>query len=370
MSENNIPTLIFDIGSYSIKTGLNNEEKPHQIMSAFPASDPNFPIYQEISKDTKVDFCIKNGDITNKERFKYIIETIFDEYFPNGDKDDGSSKRMVFSNIPYSTNKTISYFLEIAFELLPVHEILIKPPAFYSLTPYSQSTTLCVDIGHDVTHIVPVEDGYVISPGILKSYVAGSAIDLFVTSYRTKNTELEKWGQYCDIREFKEQNIIVAPKSLHAEIGGKNDDSSCGYVFGELLLNPKLFEAAIPEGQHASERISSLMETDSLQKLIYHSIQLCDMQNKGALWNRVILTGGCSQIKGLKERLQFELEKLCPSGATPKVSVEKDPIYTCWNGAKTYAQYSEPDRWFTKEQYAEDPSGSHQKFIQYGSLHY
>lgn len=367
MSENSIPTLIFDIGSYSIKTGLSSEDKPHKVMSAFPEGDVNFQIYQEIPRDSKVDFCVKNGDITNKDRFSYIIQTIFDEYF---DKDDSENRRMVFSNIPYSTNKTINQFLEIAFELLPVHEVLIKPPAFFSLTPYSQTTTLCVDIGHDVTHIVPVEAGFVISPGILKSGAAGSAIDLFVTSYKTKHTELENWGQYCDIHDFKEQNIVVAPKSLHAEIGGKSDDSNCGYIFGELLFNPKLFEAAIPEGQHASERISSLMETDSLQKLIYNSIQLCDMQNKGALWNRIILTGGCSQIKGLKERLQFELEKLCPSGATPKVSVENDPIYTCWNGAKTYAQYSEPDRWFTKEQYAEDPSGSHQKFIQYGSLHY
>lgn len=364
---NNIPTLIFDIGSYSIKVGLNNEEKPHQIMSAFPEGDTNFPIYQEIKNDSKVDFCIQNGEIVNKERLSHIVETIFEEYFPNPD----NSERVVFSNTPYSTTKTINSLLEFAFELLPVHEVLIKPPAFFSLTPYSRATTLCVDIGHDVTHVVPVEDGYVISPGILKTGAAGSAIDLFVTSYRNKNTELHNWGQYCDIREFKQQNIQVAPKSLHAEISGStNNDSNCGYVFGELLFNPKLFEAAIPEGQQPSERISSLMETDSLQKLIYNSIQLCDMQNKGALWNRIILTGGSSQINGLKERLQFELEKLCPSGATPKVTIEKEPTYACWNGAKIYAQYSEPDRWFTRDQYNEDPSGSHQKFIQYGSLHY
>ena len=71
MSENSIPTLIFDIGSYSIKTGLSSEDKPHKVMSAFPEGDVNFQIYQEIPRDSKVDFCVKNGDITNKDRFSY-----------------------------------------------------------------------------------------------------------------------------------------------------------------------------------------------------------------------------------------------------------------------------------------------------------
>ena len=112
MSDNTIPTLIFDIGSYSIKAGLINEDKPHQIMSAFPAGNTNFPIYQEIPRDAKVDFCIKNGEVINSERLSYIIETLFDEYFPN--RDESNTPRLVFSNTPYSTTKTISNFLEIS----------------------------------------------------------------------------------------------------------------------------------------------------------------------------------------------------------------------------------------------------------------
>ncbi|KAK8863723.1 hypothetical protein M9Y10_011413 [Tritrichomonas musculus] len=363
-------TLIYDIGSYSIKAGMNTDKSPRFIIStAFPAGETDFPLEKQIPEDSKVEFCVKNGEIVNKERLIFIVASIFAEYFPE-EEDEPSKLRIVFSNIPYSSKKTIGTLAEIAFEILPADELLIKPPALFTLSLYTQMTSICVDIGHDVTHVVPLEDGYVVPKGIMRTFAGGSAIDMFVAAYHDKLTEFQTWGQYLKAIKFKESNAKVAKENIEDEISEEeSDDAICGYMCGELLFNPSLFEAANPDDQSLpTERVSSLMETESVQALISKSIEQCDLKNRGALWNNIILTGGTSKIAGFKERLQAELEKIAPTMINPKVIFADDPQLSCWSGCKLCVQFSQTEKWFSKDQYDDDPSKASDFFLQYGNL--
>ena len=369
MSET-IPNLIFDIGNYSIKAGMSTEKNPKFIIpSAFPAGETDFPIDQAIPKDKKVEFCIKNGEILNKDRLIFIIASIFADYFPD-EEDEPTKLRVIFGNTPYSSKKTINSLVEIAFDILPATEILIKPPALFTLSLFTQITSICVDVGHDITHVVPLEEGYVVPKAISRTFAAGSAIDMFVASYHSKITECQTWDQYSNSSNFKENHAKVSKTNIEDVLGEEdNDYEICSYMAGELLFNPSLFEAACSDDQEVpSDRISSLMETDSIQSLIKKSIENCDLKNRGALWNNIILTGGTSKIQGFKERLQSELEKIAPSMITPKVILSDDPQLSCWLGEKMCVQFAETEKWFTKEQYDEDPKKASDYFLQYGNL--
>ena len=369
MSES-VTTLIYDIGSYSIKAGMSTETVPRfTISSAFPVGETDFPIDQEIPKDKLVEFCIKNGEILNKDRLIFILASVFAEYFPE-EEDEPGKLRIVFSNIPYSSKKTTRTLAEVAFDVLSADEILIKPPALFTLSGYTQMTSICLDVGHDIAHVVPLEDGYVVPKGIFRTFAAGSAINMFVAAYRSKLAECQTWEQYLDTSSFKESHSKTAKDSIEDALENEeNDDEICGYTCGELLFNPSLFEAACPEDQdEPSEKVSTLMETESVQSLIKKSIESCDLKNRGTLWNNIILTGGTSKIEGFKERLQSELEKISPSMITPKVIFADDQQLSCWLGAKLCVQFIESEKLFTKEQYDEDPAKVDSYFLQYGNL--
>lgn len=367
MTQQQSPVLIFDIGSYSIKAGMSNEAKPKYIIpSAFPSGDTKFPIDKEIPMSSPVDLCIVNGEIQNKERFDFIIASIYAEYFPNEDQDP-NNLYLMFSNVPYSSHKTINSIAEVAFDILPGEQLLIKPPALFTLAQYPQLTALCVDIGHDITHVVPIEDGFICSTGVARSFSAGSALNYFISSYQLRLDQCTTWQNYSDANKYKIEHAIVSKTCLEDELN-KNltDDQVTGYTCGELLFSPSLYEAATPEGQQPSERVSSLMECDSIFNLIKHSIENCDMKNKNNLWSNIILTGGSSQIPGLKERLQDKLCAICPPMSTPKITVADDPILSCWQGGTICSQFIDTETWLSKDQYHDDESSVIKTFVQYG----
>lgn len=362
--------LIIDIGDYTIKAGLSTEKIPKYIIpSAFPEGETDFPIDQKIPNDKKVEFCVKNGEIANKDRLIFILASIFAEYFPD-EENEPTNLRVVYGNIPYSSKKTINALAEIAFEILPACEILIKAPALFTSSMFTQTTSICIDVGHDVTHVVPLEDGYVVQKAIFRTFAAGSAIDMFVASFHSKIAECQTWEQYSNANSFKESHAKTAKTDIEDILEEEEDDDKiCGYMCGELLFKPTLFEAAIPEDQETpSDRISLLMETESIQSLIKKSIENCDLKNRGTLWSNIILTGGTSKIEGFKERLLVEIQKIAPSTITPKIILADKPLFSCWDGGKVCVQFSQTEKWFTKDQYEEDPSKVSDYFMQYGNL--
>jgi len=77
------------------------------------------------------------------------------------------------------------------------------------------------------------------------------------------------------------------------------------------------------------------------------------------LANNVFITGGLANIKGLKERLELELQQMLPFQATFKVRISEDPVLSSWRGASDWA--SKPDNissgFMSKEEYEEKGDG-------------
>ena len=362
------PILIFDFGSSHIRTGLATQTLPDlSIPSAFPTGQHNYPIDKELPNDFDPSFAITDAEIDDKDRMTYLFASIFDHYFDES-KPEPTNLRMVMACAPRSIECSVE-LAQNAFELLGADAIIMKPPAVFSLTTFSIETCLCVDIGYDITNVVPVEHNMICTKGINWTFNAGSALDLFTSRYQMGIDSITNWSQMEEARKLKEANIQVSLNYADAINNLSEEDGilEYGLTCGELLFRPKLYEAGISKDGPADTRISTLMEEPGLVKLIDESIKQCDLHNRGDLYNHIIITGGTSKTKGLKDRLLNDLNKITGQYAIPNIFTPDDPINSAWTGAALICQCSsENEQWLTKEEYDEDPNLAYHRFNQYG----
>ncbi|OHT17589.1 Actin family protein [Tritrichomonas foetus] len=363
MATSDIPTMLFDLGSYNIRASLTTDEKPRFIIpSAFPTGEHDFEIDKPIPPECTPSFAISDGEVDNEDRMTYLFASIFDSIFPS-DQPEPIDLRVVLTNAPYPSKKHTSYISQMTFEILQADSIIMKPPALYTLTQFSLPTCICVDVGFDVTHIVPIQDNFVCSPAVMRSTAAGSAVDLYVAVDHLQIENVTTWEQMERARKIKEQVAVVA-LNYEDEIEDPEKEFPC--TCGELLFNTPLFELATPEDQEPDERVATLTEEPTVAALIKKSIEQCDLNMRGKLWQNIIVSGGSTKMKGFRERLLQDLTSISPSTITPKLRFPDDPSLAAWYGQKLCINFSNSEPWFNRLEYEEDPEGVYRKFIQYG----
>lgn len=66
-----------------------------------------------------------------------------------------------------------------------------------------------------------------------------------------------------------------------------------------------------------------------------------DETEQQMLVNNIYLTGGCSQIPGIAERLKKEMLEMRPFQSTFNITIANDPSMSAWLGAKKFASNNE-----------------------------
>jgi actin len=113
------------------------------------------------------------------------------------------------------------------------------------------------------------------------------------------------------------------------------------FMAPEALFNPDL----IKEGD----------ETLGMHKLCFKSITDCDLDVRKDLYENIILSGGSTMYDGLPDRVESEVDKMCPQQGVVKVIATKDRYYSVWTGGSTLSSLSTfESQWITKEEYEEN----------------
>lgn len=113
------------------------------------------------------------------------------------------------------------------------------------------------------------------------------------------------------------------------------------FLAPEALFNPDL----IKEGDNVL----------GLHQMTYGAIQDCDLDFRKDIQANVILCGGSSLFKGLSQRLEKEIEKMCP-GYINLVEIP-DKQYSVWKGGSTLTSLSTFDNmWISSGEYEEEGS--------------
>lgn len=344
-------TIVLDLGSHNIRAGLLNDILPRFIIpSVFPSNSQKFSIEDDIPLNCTPDFAISNGEVLNRERMTYIFASIFDHLFPS-DQPEPTELHFVMNNPPFPTKSYMTYIGQIAFELMEADSIILRPSAYFSQIQFSLPDSICIDIGHDITHVVAIEDYSIYSPSISKSIAAGSSLDLFTSIDQFDVYKYETYQQIEQARKRKEEKSFV---SLNFENDLNNNENYFPFVCGELLFNKKLFETMSPEDKKPDKKTTALMMEPSITNIIKKSIENCHPSKQKILWNNIIVRGGTSLMKGFRERLKRDLREIAPFNAKPRLFFPENPIVDAWQGGKWMANSVE--NWLNKSDYKEDPA--------------
>jgi len=272
---------------------------------------------------------------------------------------------------------------EIMFEYFGVPNVYFAMQEAMTLISAGRVTGLVVNIGHGVTHTVPIVD-YPLHVGrseTMRLDIAGKDITSFLFQLlegRGYKFDTNSMVERFLVNKIKEDLCYVAP-DIDEEIKKFNED-------------PQSFEKnfILPDGQEISigkERFLSTealfnpilvkkdgFELTALHEAIYKSIESSAIDSRKELYKNIVLGGGSSLFPNLDVRIQKELSNVKTTETKPgtknvkvKVVAPFERDISAWIGASTYVtmpKYNISEFWVSTENYIELGKKSLNRFNQ------
>lgn len=158
-------TVIIDIGGYNAKYGVDEMKVKRSNMCYYKKD--KFEIGKEVKGSINIK-PIKNRTVVDWENLEKMLErfVLYDLEITD------TSEYVVINIYKEDDPKFRDIFIKLGFKgyywTIPESLILIEK---------RRDTCLIVDIGHDITKITPICDGYTLESGVIYSSFSGSAID-------------------------------------------------------------------------------------------------------------------------------------------------------------------------------------------------
>ena len=330
--------IIVDIGTSTIKAGLSGQEKPTLV----------FPNYFGEMKYSK---SIGSWEEDNK---KYIIGNDCNKYlgviklkYPlshgifNDDKDIASIFEYIYSNLDMSITEIKEHPVLIAepilnpqqnriniakvlFDTYKIENLFFASQPILSLFSTSSTSGAILETGDGVTQSCIIYEGYTI-PGSYKRINLGGRE---VTEYlqyllNKKGYDLNNSDGFQITKKIKEELCEINNNNNNLEnINYKLPDDSTieigqeRFLAPEILFNPLLREYEYP----------------GIPDILSESINKTNVDLKLQLYGSILLSGGNTNIKGMKERIYKEIKKLAPKNAKVRLHTSSNPEYCSWIG--------------------------------------
>ena len=354
MTENN-PAVVIDNGSGYIKAGISGDEKPKTV----------FPTIVGTSKlSGKVSFgnnCF-TGMMTLKHPIDkeyvnnwYDLEEIWKFAFNEELKLKSENQPVLLTEYSLTEKAQRECKTQIMFETFKVPSFYLSSQATLSIMASGRSTGIVVECGHGLIQTVPVFEGCELSYAVLTNKFGGSDItEYFLSILKQKGTTIEGNINKEEIRKIKETDFYIAKDY--------NEENEKHPIFDNI---EKSYE--LPDGQQitiSNERFKcpealfnpSLLgiNENGIHENTFSSIMKCDIDIRNDLYENIILSGGTSMFKGMKERMEKEMIDLAPP--TMKINVVDRPErnIAAWIGGSVLSSLSSFENMVvTKKEYDE-----------------
>jgi actin beta/gamma 1 len=301
-------------------------------------------------------YPIKSGIVTDWEN----MEKVWQYCFSNELRVEPSEHKVLLTEAPMNPKANREKMTQLMFETFQVDGLYVAIQAVMSLYSNGRTTGMVCDSGDGVTHTVPVFEGFTIPHAVRKNYIAGRAItdhlvNLLQADGISEQGGKSAWAQI--VRNIKEELCFVSldPEADKAKAANstelqKNYELPDGqtvavntprFLAPEALFNPGL----IKEGD----------EAEGMHTMSFNSIGDCDVDIRKELYSNIILSGGTTLYAGLPDRLEQEVDKMCPQAGSVKIIASGDRYYSVWTGASTLCSLSTfASQWITKQEYEEN----------------
>jgi len=285
----------------------------------------------------------------------------------------------------FNTRTIREKMTELMFEKYQSPAVYIAKNAVLSSFASGRQTALVLDSGGGVTTAVPVHDGYVLTKGIVKSYLAGDELtnqlqkslemkgiyrnikpkysftrtevrsgefQVIIHEYPNTTASYRNYMIKRIIRDIKETSCRVAETAVfdnsigsvatyELQDGGSIDIGGDRLKIPEVMFNPTL------------STTEEFQKENSIQNLIFQSVNYVDSEIRRELYQNVVVTGGNTLFPGLIERIQKEVPqmykvKLIASNSTAERK------FGAWIGGSILASLgSFQQMWMSKAEYEE-----------------
>jgi actin beta/gamma 1 len=366
MSDKNV---IIDNGSGVIKAGFSGDNAPSIKFPSIVGRPRGKGMIGVESKDEYIgdeaqkmrgvlnlSYPIESGIVTSWED----MEKVWEYCFSNELRVDPSEHKCLLTEAPKNPKANREKMTQLMFETFQCAGLYVAIQAVLSLYSNGRTTGMVCDSGDGVTHTVPVFEGFSIPHAVRKNFIAGRAISAHMVDLLTAEGIQEQGGKSAwqqIVIAIKEALCFVSldieadkGKSMSSSEITKNHELPDGQT---IQVNQPRFMA--PEALFNPGLIKEGDETDGMHQMSFKSIQDCDVDIRKDLYSNVILSGGTTLYAGLPDRLEKELDSMCPQQNMVKIIASPDRYYSVWTGGSTLSSLSTfENQWITKEEYEEN----------------
>ncbi|KAI8090018.1 actin family [Halteromyces radiatus] len=323
--------VVIDIGSYITKAGIGTQDTNKPPSTFVNMADYNNPI--------------KNNNIVSWEDLEASWQHIL---FKELGIKKARNEHPVLFTVPVHWNKLEHERLtQIAFEYLNVPGLYIAPQPLMALYGCGSVTGLVVDIGHNTTDINVVVDSILQPSSNMTIHIGGNILNQYLLQLLQGDNNLvqqcEQAGVKLDeefatfIREKCDICYVAMGHELQETASTTDESNLAGGIAAatseEITDNETTVEEEednkdIPEnveieyqghkftiGPYRHKVYDPLFKPDlmgidtlSLRNAMFLAVNNCEPPEiRPKLWENIVLTGGCGQMRGLQKRVKADL---------------------------------------------------------------
>ena len=344
--------IVLDIGSGEIKAGFSGEEKPKiifkniigepkykKVLRAFNKENQEINV-QYIGEDCdknmgviKLKNPVKHGIFSNEQDILSIFNYIYSKLGLNSEEIQQHPLLVTEPLLnPYTNREKIASTL---FESLGAPAVFFASQPILSLFSTSSTSGTVLESGEGVTQSCVVYEGFSLPNSYERFDYGGADVSEYLKLLlKKKGYNFYNSTEFRLVNEIKENSCFCLSNNLNIDINNAKKG-----------LNKNPINYYLPDGTSISigeERLLApeiLFNTEymgkeylSLSDIIMSSINKVEIQLRQKLYENILLSGGNTAFRGLKDKLTDEIKNKAYKNLKINLKSTPKPEYCCWLG--------------------------------------
>ena len=329
--------IVIDNGSSTLKAGFAGSESTKFVFTSIVGQIQNPSKKKKQSKDLYIaDEAIKNSEMLHLEYpIEHGVVTNWDNmekiwhYTIHKLQIEPSECSVIITEHAKNPKANRAKMIEIMFEKFNMSSFFVSCDSTLSMYSSGDITGIVCDIGDGVSEICPFYHGYSFPHAINRRNFGGGDLTKYLSEILTEcGYKFTTTAEMETLREIKEKNCYVA-LNYDEELQklNKNNDFDVSYKIpnGKVV---KFSDQQIRCPEILFKPQLNGFQLNGIDKAIFDSIMKCPIHARKELYGNIILSGGCTMLKGFKNRIEKEIASLAPPTININVKVQrKDAVW-------------------------------------------
>jgi actin len=281
-----------------------------------------------------IKYPIERGIITNWD----AMEEIWRHMFHDELRGEPAEHAVLLTETPLNPMHNREKMAQIMFETFKVPAMYVCTQEALSLYCSARTSGLVVSCGAEVSHAVPVYEGYTLPHNILRLDVGGRNLDDYMMKIMNgRGYDFSTSADREILRDLKEKKCYVSLDFAKENATKASSELDKAYELpdGQVIeLGKERFQC--PEALFQPSLIGT-SGSDGIHELTFSCITKGDTELRSLLYSHILLCGGSTMFPGFADRLDKEMTALAPPTMKVKVIAPPERMTSAWIGGTLLA---------------------------------